>query len=168
MSTAFASSRRDSRAPGSQRALAAEQRLHDMSVQDATRLQALWQSAISAKGDFGSEFYARLFAANPKVADLFPGDMEAQRRRLVETLGDAFRLAEYPEHLVLLLRAAGVRHGHYGVKHGHFRQMETALIDTLGQRLGDNWSDADETLFRAWFRSASLVMRQAMAEALRG
>ena len=157
-----------SRIPPNRLALTAEQWLFDLSPDDRTRLVTLWQDCRSRDGDFAADFYARLFEAAPQVARLFPGDMEAQGRRLVATLDEAVKLSERPEQLVLLLRAAGARHHHYRVRQGHFAVMENVLLGTLADRLGDDFGDPERTLFRGWFRRAALIMRHAMAGAQRG
>lgn len=156
-----------SKTPSNQAALAAEQWLFELPLERQTRLGQLWHDCQGAEGNFAADFYGALFTASPPVAKLFPGDMETQQGRLVETLGEAVRLCARPEQLVLLLRAAGVRHHHYRVKQAHFALMEDALMKTLGQRLGEAFSSDDEALFREWFGNAALIMRHALASAIR-
>lgn len=146
----------------------AEQWLVDLSTESRARLGTLWHASQSARGSFAADFYGALFTASPPVAELFPGDPESQQGMLVETLGEAVRLCAQPQQLVLLLRAAGVRHHHYRVKQDYFALMEHALMDTLHNRLGAGFSDDDEALFRNWFHNAALVMRHAMAGAGHG
>jgi nitric oxide dioxygenase len=157
-----------SRIPPNRLALAAEQWLFDLPPASRERLETIWETSLGGEGDFAAGFYARLFEAAPQAARLFPGDMKAQGRRLVDTLGEALRLTRKPEQLVLLLRAAGARHHHYRVKQGHFAVMETVLLDTLRARCGARFTDADAEMFGDWFRHAALIMRHAMAGAARG
>jgi len=165
MSSASKQAINPSRTPPNHLALGAEQWLFDLPRDSRERLLQIWRASLAAEGDFGADFYAALFSADPRIARLFPGDMGAQQRRLIETLGEAVRLAGEPEQLVLLLRAAGVRHHHYRVRQRHFAVMEGALAQALKQRLGASLSDSDLALFREWFGQVALVMRHAMAGA---
>jgi len=154
-------------APAHAAALRAEQSLFEIPEEEAIRLQDEWRAALDAGGDFGKDFYTRLFELAPTVTALFPGDMSSQQQRMTATLGEALRLLTDISSLVLLLRAAGVRHHHYRVRQVHFSMMEDALICTLSQRIGPAFDAEREKSWRTLFSNMAMVMRHALAAASR-
>jgi len=129
------------------------------------RLKNSWAAAQEHGDRFGHDFYQNLFLAQPGVAALFPGDMNAQEQRLTSTLGEAVKLTSNPQQLLLLLRAAGVRHHHYQVEPAHFLVMQDALIKTLSECLGEKKFASVEADWRAFFSHMASVMCHSMAGA---
>jgi len=83
-------------------------------------------------------FYRRLFDLDPSVRALFTAtDMAAQRRNLMQTLTVVVRGLDRLDALVPAVEALGRRHGRYGVKPEDFETVGAALLDTLGEGLGD-------------------------------
>ena len=156
-------SRPATRAPAHAAALRAEQSLFELPANEVNRLQAEWRLAREADGDFGVDFYENLFRLGPAVTTLFPGDMSHQQQRMTDTLGEALRLLMDASSLVLLLRAAGVRHHHYRVRQVHFSMMEDALVCTLSRRLGPAFDVEREKSWRKLFSNMSTIMRHALA-----
>lgn len=94
-----------------------------------------------------SLFYSRLFAINPALKPLFKSDMKEQGRKLMSTIGTAVAAARNPDVLVGPLESLALRHVKYGVKPEHFDDVGQALIWTLEQGLGSNFTPATR---RAW------------------
>ncbi len=153
--------------PDARALMQAEQWLFDMEPGIAARLLRTWQAAIGDDNGFGTAFYQKLFQSHPEVLGLFPGDMALQQSRLTRTLGEAVELVRTPEKLILLLKAAGVRHHHYHVQQIHFALMQEALIETLTARLGAAFQPQDAVDWRQFFHCMALIMRDGMANATR-
>lgn len=154
-----------SRAPNKAQLAAAE--LWLMNIQDdvAALIASGWDAATSAPGDLAVDFYQNLFAAAPGVIGLFAGDMTEQQGRLTHTLGETVALVHEPEHLLLLLRASGVRHHHYQVQQAYFGVMRNILIDTLAARAGASFTPAHRAAWEGLFDNMATVMQHGMASA---
>lgn len=99
-------------------------------------------------------FYGRLFAIAPQVRPMFKGDMTQQGAKLMKTLALAVNGLDRLEELVPVLEKLGRDHVPYGVEEGHYALVGEALLWTLEQGLGDDftaetreaWSVAYQTL----------------------
>jgi hemoglobin-like flavoprotein len=154
-----------SRAPTKAQLAAAEQWLINLQDDTAALIRSGWSAAIAASGDLAADFYQNLFAAAPAVIDLFSGDMTEQQARLVHTLEETVALVHQPEHLLLLLRASGVRHHHYQVKQAYFGVMRNILIDTLATRASLYFTAAHRAAWEGFFDNMATVMQHGMASA---
>ena len=85
-------------------------------------------------------FYGRLFDIAPQVRSLFPDDMTAQKRKLVAMLALAVSNLDKPEALVATVRDLGDRHAGYGALQAHYEPVGAALIWTLEQELGPDFT----------------------------
>jgi hemoglobin-like flavoprotein len=153
------------RAPTKAQLAAAEHWLMNIHSDTASLIESGWRAAVNAPGEFAADFYHNLFAAAPGVIALFAGDMTEQQGRLTHTLGETVALVHNPEHLLLLLRASGVRHHHYQVKHAYFGVMRNILIDTLAVRAGEGFSTAHREAWEGLFDNMATVMQHGMASA---
>ena len=156
-----------SRQPNNAQLNEAEQWILSIPAETAALIEAGWNAAIAAPGDFAADFYANLFKAAPVVVGLFPGDMTEQQGRLTHTLGEAVALVHTPAHLMLLLRASGVRHHHYDVKPAYFSSMRNVLIDTIATRAGKTFTAEHQQAWEEFFDNMSVVMLHGMSSAAR-
>lgn len=101
-----------------------------------------------------ARFYDNLFASNPPLRTLFPGDLKAQRAKFVQMIGGAVGLADKPHVLLPMLRHLGARHAADGVRPEHYGAVGTALIATLEQALGPAFDSETRT---AWEMLYALV-----------
>ena len=154
-----------SRAPTKAQLAAAEQWLMTIDGDTASLIETAWNTAVDAPGDFAADFYHNLFAAAPVVIELFSGDMTEQQGRLTHTLAETVTLLHNPAHLLLLLRASGVRHHHYKVKQAYFGVMRNILIDTIAIRAGDLFKDMHRQAWEGFFDNMATIMQGGMANA---
>jgi hemoglobin-like flavoprotein len=141
----------------------AEVALISLSPEVVKGAREAWQLALAAAGDFATDLYAALFELSPTSANLFPGDLSEQRRRLTATLMQTMDLLEEPEDLVLLLKASGARHLHYGTQYEHFPVLGRALIQTLERRLGHSYTDEHRKAWESVYKNMADVMSGAIA-----
>ncbi|OYY26324.1 MAG: hemin receptor [Azorhizobium sp. 35-67-15] len=95
-------------------------------------------------------FYARLFETTPQVKPLFKGDITEQGRKLMATLAIVVKGLSNLEAVVPAAQALAKRHVAYGVEAAHYPPVGAALLWTLEQGLGadftpevrDAWSEA--------------------------
>jgi NAD(P)H-flavin reductase/hemoglobin-like flavoprotein len=135
----------------------------DARVVDVDRLKRSW-AEVAAHGDdrVAMRFYSRLFTAVPEIRQMFPLAMAAQRDRLVTALGftvshvdDLDRLAPYLQHL-------GRDHRKFGVIADHYGPVGDALLATLGDFLGRDWTP---DLAQDWADAYALVARTMVGAA---
>jgi len=114
----------------------------------------------------GAMFYAKLFARDPAVSKLFStSDMNTQARKLLEMIGDAVRLLDHPERLDPVLRALGKRHVQYGVQDAHYDSVGAALLETLADALGADFTPATREAWGALYTHVGRTMRAGAAVA---
>ena len=109
-------------------------------------------------------FYDRLFEIAPDVRPLFPEDMAAQKRKLMQTLSAAVGSLHRVEEVLPLLEDLGRRHVDYGARPEHYDTVGEALIWTLGQGLGEAFTPAVEEAWTKTYTMISEVMKGAAAE----
>ena len=85
-------------------------------------------------------FYGRLFELDPSLKDLFKGDMAEQGRKLMLMIKTAVRGLNDLDAIVPAVQKLGVRHKGYGVKDEHYGVVGDALLWTLEQGLGHDFT----------------------------
>lgn len=114
----------------------------------------------------GAFFYDRLFALEPPLRPLFPGDLQRQGEKFVETLGAMIRALEQEQttDAASALQQLGQRHEEYGVQPRHYDTLREALLWALAQILGE---DFDEDVAVAWcnvYNHTARAMHEARLE----
>ena len=108
-------------------------------------------------------FYARLFELDPTLRPLFKGDMEVQGRMLMNMLGAAVGGLSNFVALQPILKDLGARHVNYGVQDQHYATVGSALIWTLEQGLGEQFTAAVRDAWLVAYTQMSGVMLQGAA-----
>jgi Hemoglobin-like flavoprotein len=99
-------------------------------------------------------FYNRLFELAPSLKSLFKGDMKTQGRMLVQMLDYAVSGLNKPDSIIPVIQDLGRRHVGYGAKEEYYKTVGEALLWTLEQGLGkdftpdvkDAWAEAYKLL----------------------
>jgi len=110
-------------------------------------------------------FYRRLFELDPALRDLFPADLTAQRRNLMQTLTVVVRGLDRLDQIVPAVEALGRRHTGYGVRSQDFETVGTALLDTLEEGLGAAFTSETRDAWAAAYGLLAGVMQEAGAAA---
>jgi nitric oxide dioxygenase len=116
-------------------------------------------------------FYGRLFELDPSLRPLFKGDMAAQGAKLMVALGAVVASLDRLARILPAIRQLGRQHAAYGVRPDHYATVGEALIWTLQQAQGADftpalrraWTDAYGRL--AWAMIAAAEEDQELAEA---
>ena len=98
-------------------------------------------------------FYADLFRLDPSTKPLFVGDMDLQGRKLTQTLTFIVDNIDEPDVLVPAAIDLARRHVGSGVTPDQYASVGAALITTLQQLLGPNFSDDDNSSIQTGMRS---------------
>ena len=108
-------------------------------------------------------FYDRLFVLDPTLRPLFKGDMAEQGRKLMTMIGVAVANLGRLDVIVPTVRELGRRHAGYGVQQSHYDTVGTALVWTLEQGLGSDFTPATR---QAWVEAYTILagtMQQSAA-----
>jgi nitric oxide dioxygenase len=126
--------------------------------QQIEQVQASFAKVEPIADQAAALFYRRLFETAPEVRALFKGDMNIQGRKLmaaiatvVNSLGDTAAVAPAVCELAK-------RHVAYGVRPEHYELVEGALLWTLEQGLGDDYSPAVSAAWAAAYGALSEMM----------
>ena len=122
-----------------------------------TRVEGIAPAAASL-------FYDNLFAADPALRPLFKSDLGHQGQRLMQMISAAVDKLDDLPTLVPVLESLAQRHAGYGVREPHYQAAGAALLKTLGQGLGDDFTPAVRD---AWARVYGLIA-EVMVAAARG
>ncbi|MGR3513182.1 MAG: globin domain-containing protein [Paracoccaceae bacterium] len=125
---------------------------------DNDRIRRTWAQAVSISEEMSRVFYGNLFRLDPTTKPLFVGDLRLQGRKLVHTLGFIVDHLEDPETLVPAAEALAMRHVDYGVVAKQYASVGAALIKTLKQLLGDDFSKEDEIAWASVYGGLSVAM----------
>ena len=112
----------------------------------------------------GELFYKRLFELDPSLRRLFKGDMELQQRKLMTTLGIVVEGLRRPENIIEAAQELGRKHAEYGVIDEHYKVVGEALLWTLQQGLGKDFTPEVRDGWVTAFTLVSGIMRDAAAE----
>lgn len=114
-----------------------------MGLDDRDALRALRDAVDPERGSDAliRLFYTRWFAIDHDVRDLFPPDMDAQRRAFAQALTWLFDelIAQRADEPVAFLAQLGRDHRKYGVTQQHYDSMQSALHSTLRSHLIERW-----------------------------
>jgi hemoglobin-like flavoprotein len=108
-------------------------------------------------------FYDRLFSIDPSTRPLFRGDMAAHVAKLMEALGAVVHALDDHEPMLEGIRALARRHVGYGVRDTHYASVGAALLWTLEQGLGADWTPEVAQAWAAAHEMLSDTMREAAA-----
>ena len=125
-----------------------------MDIQQIELVQSSFRAIANATDEFSLAFYDHLFASDGSVRAMFPADMQAQRKKLMDEL--TFIVGSLGQLSTLVARTTelGQTHVSYGVEPLHYDLVLEALLSAMQSTLGDAFSD---DVIIAWRRAYHLV-----------
>ena len=112
----------------------------------------------------GETFYDRLFDISPNLRNLFRSDMTLQGHKLMTMIGMAVDGLNNVEFFIPLLRDLGRRHVRYGVLPVHYAIVGAALIWTLQEKLGEEFTPEIKDAWKEVYRIVSKTMIEGANE----
>jgi len=88
----------------------------------------------------GDTFYSKLFLDNPSIRKMFPKEMNQQYQKLIDMLSTVVGRLDNLEDLSGDIAAMAQRHVAYGVKPAQYQKVGEALLWTLEQGLGKDFT----------------------------
>jgi len=111
-------------------------------------------------------FYGRLFELDPSLRPLFKTDLKEQGKKLMRMIGMAVNGLDRLDELVPVVRQLGTRHLGYGVRDEHYDTVATALVWTLEQGLGRDFTPEVKDAWVAVYGVLASTMKEAAATAV--
>ncbi len=128
---------------------------------DEVRIRRSWAKAAAAGDLVGQIFYSNLFEIAPESKSMFPDVIDDQARKLLQTLNWIVDHLDDAETLVPAAQNLAIRHVRYGVTAEQYPEVGEALIATLRQGLGPDFSDEDEAAWLRVYTQLSGIMTSA-------
>lgn len=125
---------------------------------EVARLRDRFSRVVVDGAGFAAAFYDRLFAGMPDVRPLFRGDMAEQGAKLLRMLALLVAKADAPQDLIEPLGRLGERHVGYGVSAAHYPPLGEVLLETLAERLGEEFDGVDRDLWGRLYSRVAEVM----------
>jgi nitric oxide dioxygenase len=126
---------------------------------------ALVQSSFEKIAPIASQaaalFYDHLFQGLPEVQSLFNNKMDEQGRKLMATLATVVHNLDQLDAVLPAAKALALRHVHYGVRPEHYEPVGAALLWTLEQALGADFTADTAAAWRAAYGALSAAMIEA-------
>ena len=131
---------------------------------DARHVVLIQQSfeRVAALGDRLSElFYAELFSIDPSLRGMFDGDMRRQHMKFMMMLALIVRSLHQPDKIAHTIEHLATKHVGYGVKAEHFTPFGNALLRTLKEILGPDYTRDVADAWEESFRMLAGAMKRA-------
>lgn len=109
-------------------------------------------------------FYRRLFEIDPSVRPMFKGTMQEQARKMMEMIGMVVTGVSTPNEIIGFVADLGRGHVEYGVIDAHYDTVRSALIWTLGQGLGSDFTPEVEAAWAEAYDFLAKVMKDAASQ----
>lgn len=125
----------------------------------------------------GGIFYDKLFAMAPATRRLFSEDMSVQHEKFMSVVKELVSLhlrslislpvtlLQNSEAALPAIHTLGARHVHWGVQPAHFDLMRVALMDTLTEVLGHDFTPELREAWEAAFDLMANVMKNGLKNA---
>ena len=120
-----------------------------------------WQQVLPIKDTAAHLFYGQLFELDPALQPLFKGDMLEQGRKLMAMINTVVNSLDNLVPVLESVQAMGRRHVAYGVTAAHYDTVGNALIWTLSQGLGAQFTPAVKSAWIEAYTTLSSAMKQA-------
>ena len=136
-------------------------------MMNQTQIQLVQDSFEQVKpiaGVAADLFYDRLFELDANLRPLFKSDLSEQKHSLMTTLSFAVAGLNRPEAILPAVRQLGARHVGYGVAAQHYQTVGAALLWTLAQGLGDQFTPDVEEAWTAVYTLLAQTMQEGTLE----
>jgi hemoglobin-like flavoprotein len=134
-----------------------------MTSEQVKMVQESFAKVAPIAGKAADLFYDRLFTIAPEVRSLFPDDLSGQKKKLMQMLTTAVTNLHQVERIIPAVEDLGRRHVAYGVTAKHYEPVGAALLWTLEQGLGPDFTPKVKEAWTATYMTLAGVMTKAAA-----
>lgn len=128
-------------------------------------VQRTFSLVVPIKEKAAELFYARLFELDPSLKPMFKGDMKQQGMKLMSALALVVTGLSKPETILPAVEDLGRKHFDYGVQDHHYDKVGAALLWTLEQGLGAEFTPDVKAAWTAAYTLLANVMKDAATKA---
>lgn len=122
-----------------------------------------WKTLRAVKPELvGDVFYSKLFLDAPHLRHLFKTERGEQSRKLLNMLNIVVARIDKFEELKAEVRKLALRHRDYGVRPAHYDLVGNALLWTLKNALGTEWTPGLEN---AWVQCYTTLASEMIGAA---
>lgn len=132
-----------------------------MNKHELKLVQISWQKATLDADEFVQTFYNKLFIIDPNLQSLFKRSMGMQGRKIMSMFSSTVEYMGQTEKVLPPLIAAGKRHIQYGVENKDYESVRQALMQTLSEKLGDEFDSETRMAWEMAYNSIQDIMRSA-------
>lgn len=118
-----------------------------------------WAKVLPVQEDAAKIFYHRLFKKHPEVKHYFKGKIKQQGKKLITMMSTAVNNLDNLEVLIEPLKQSGKAHEGYNVKPEDYDKVGDALLWTLQQELGDDFTPETKKAWSETYTIVSSVMK---------
>jgi hemoglobin-like flavoprotein len=129
-----------------------------MTPEQVAQVQASFQKVAPIADQAAALFYGRLFEAVPEVRPLFTGDIKVQGQKLMAAIATVVDGLGDIEAIGPAVRDLAKRHVAYGVRPDHYELVGAALLWTLEQGLGADFTPAVHAAWAAAYERLAEMM----------
>ena len=132
-----------------------------MTPRQVELVQTSFKKVVPISAKAADLFYDRLFEIAPEVRPLFPKDLSSLKLKLMAMLGTAVTNLHQLETILPAVKELGQRHVTYGVTPAHYAPVGAALLWTLEQGLGPDFTPEVKKAWTETYMALSGVMTAA-------
>ena len=137
-----------------------------MTLDQKQLVQKTWEKVLPISESAATLFYRRLFELDPSSRPLFKHtNMPDQRKKLMQVIGMAVDGLDALDKLIPAVRNLGRRHVSYGVTLEHYSSAGSALVWTLEQGLGADFTPEGKEAWTTVYCLLADTMKNATARA---
>jgi hemoglobin-like flavoprotein len=126
---------------------------------DHDLLRASFELVVDRRPDLTLHFYAILFERYPALQPMFSRAREAQAKMLAQALAAVLDHLDDAPWLATTLGELGRRHVAYGVTDAMYDQVGDALLATLADAAGEQWTPVLAAQWTAAYGAIASLMK---------
>jgi hemoglobin-like flavoprotein len=132
-------------------------------------VRSTWALVKPMQEEAARLFYDRPFEIDPSTRPLFAStDIAEQGKKLMQMINVAIAGLERLDTLRSAIKDLGRRHAGYGVKEEHYESVGAALLWTLGQGLGEEFTPEVEEAWAQTYGMLTAIIKNGAAAAQHG
>ena len=120
-----------------------------------------FEQVTTRREDFAEFFYACLFDLSPDMKALFKGDIAGQAQRFMEMVAVAVNGMTTEQTISSALDMLGTSHRNMEIKTSHYIPFGQALIWSLAQTLGNEFTPETRRAWEDWYELVAQTMAGA-------
>ncbi|UCE89524.1 MAG: hemin receptor [Pseudomonadota bacterium] len=137
-----------------------------MTPEQIDLVKTSWAKVRPAPDAVAEMFYTRLFELDPSVMPMFKVGMQEQGAKLVRMIDATVAGLERFDNLAPVVEDLGRRHVSYGTLPEHYDTVGVALLWTLEQGLGREFTPEVRDAWAQAYTALADTMKQAAPEAV--